>query len=57
MREERHILPDINRLSVLTATIMLAYAFTRYVDIQPLNLGFSLLGVFLSFQIDFKTIV
>jgi hypothetical protein len=57
MVEERHILPDINRLSVLTATIMLAYALTRYVNIEPINLGFKFLGVLLSFQIDFKTIV
>jgi hypothetical protein len=57
MVEERHILPDINRLSVLTATIMLAYALTRYVNIEPANLGLNFLGIFLSFQIDFKTIV
>jgi len=57
MVEERHILPDVNRLSILTATIMLAYALTRYVNIEPINLGFKFLGVLLSFQIDFKTIV
>jgi hypothetical protein len=57
MVEERHILPDINRLSVLTATIMLAYALTRYVNIEPVGLGINLLGIDLSIQIDFKTFV
>jgi hypothetical protein len=57
MPEERHLLPDINRLSVLTATIMLAYALTRYVNIDPITLGFNFLGILISFQIDLRTIV
>ena len=55
--EERRIFPNIDRLSVLAATILLAYALTRYVDIEPIGLGLNLLGIQFSYQINFKTIV
>jgi hypothetical protein len=55
--QEQKQLPDMNRLSVLAATILLAYALTRFVDIPPINLGFNLFGIYLAFQVNFRTIV
>jgi hypothetical protein len=54
---ERNQLPDKNRLSVLAATILLAYALTRFVDIPPFNLSMSPFGVYLVFQVNFRTLV
>src|SRR5512143_2752843 len=45
-------LPDANRLSVLVATILLAYALTRVIALPPYNLEASLLGRDLKFQLD-----
>lgn len=57
MLAERRNLPDVDRISVLTAIILLAYATTRYVDIRPLELNINFLGIILLYQINFKTIV
>jgi hypothetical protein len=54
---ERSALPDTNRLSVLAAMILLAYALTRFVTITPVTTSYSLLGVQLQFEVDFRTIV
>lgn len=54
---ERNQLPDTNRLSVLAATILLAYALTRFVDIPPFNLSVNFIGILLSFQVNFRTLV
>jgi hypothetical protein len=55
--EERRYLPDINRLSVLGATILLAYALTRFVDLPERDLSVGLPGLYLVFRIDIQTIV
>ncbi len=52
-----HYLPDKNRLSVIIATILLAYALTRFVDIPTISLSLGVLGVLLSFQLNFHTVV
>lgn len=56
MDEHQH-LPDTNQLSVLAATILLAYALTPFVRIPETNLVLRLpFGVF-SFQLNFGTLV
>ncbi len=50
-------LPDTNRLSSLAATILLAYALSRWIDLPVRDLSLQLPGFFLSFQINIKTAV
>jgi len=52
-----HDLPDANRLSVLAATILLAYALTRVVSIPPREFTTGFLGILLHFEVNFKTVV
>ncbi len=52
-----HYLPDADRLSVLAATILLAYALARFVTLPGLNLGVQLPGFYLSLQLNIHTIV
>jgi hypothetical protein len=55
--EAQRYLPDRNRLSVMIATILLAYALTRFVVIPTQTLSFNLLGIILTFDVNFHTIV
>jgi len=55
--DEPRYLPDSNRLSVLTAVILLAYALTRIIALPPLAIQTNLLGVNLSFEISSSAIV
>jgi hypothetical protein len=55
--DERRSLPDINRLSVLCATIMLAYALARFVDLPERALSFPIPGLYLEFRLNFQSIV
>ncbi len=50
-------LPDRDRLSVLIATILLAYAAARLVDIPPRQIGVQLPGFFLDLQINTPTFI
>jgi hypothetical protein len=50
-------LPDANRLSVLAATILLAYALARFVDLPVRELSLQLPGVYLSVEINMRTFV
>ncbi|RPI31714.1 MAG: hypothetical protein EHM70_10865 [Chloroflexota bacterium] len=50
-------LPNPDRLSVLAATILLAYALTRFVDLPARDFAIQLPGVFLAFQVNFRTVV
>jgi hypothetical protein len=50
-------LPDADRLSVLAAAILLAYALTRFVDIPLSELGVQLPGVYLAVEINIRTVV
>lgn len=49
--------PDFNRVSVLTATIMLAYGLARFVNLPSRTLNFQLGGIFLETQINVNTVV
>lgn len=53
----RTSLPDIERLSIVTATIMLAFAFTQLIVIPAQSFTFAIFGVLVDFVIDFSTIV
>jgi hypothetical protein len=52
----RH-LPDINRLSVLAAAILLAYALARFIDIPPRSFEFEFLGIYLPVELNTYTLV
>src|SRR4030065_523678 len=56
MLEHRN-LPEANRLSVLAATILLAYAAARFVDLPAREIAAQLPGIYLSVEINFRTIV
>lgn len=56
MEEHRHF-PDVSRLSVLAAMILLAYALTRFVDIPERLLSLRLPGIYLEYQLNFQTLV
>ncbi len=53
----RNHLPDLNRLSITVSTILLAYTLTHFMSIPPLEVGFSLLGIFFNLRINFSTLV
>lgn len=56
MDEHQH-LPDINQLSVLAATILLAYAMTPFVRLPETSLNLRLpFGIF-TYQLNFSTLV
>jgi hypothetical protein len=49
-------LPDTNRLSVVTATVMLAYAVTPFIQLPSRVLELQLPGIFLSVTVGFSTL-
>jgi hypothetical protein len=49
-------LPDKNRLSVVVATVMLAYAVTPFIVLPPRILEVQLPGIYLSFTLNFATL-
>ncbi len=53
----RESLPDVNRLSIVAAAIMLAFGLTRLLSFPGQNLSFTVMGIFLAFYLDFSTIV
>jgi hypothetical protein len=54
---ESRYLPSVDRLSVLAAMILLAYALTPFVDLPGPDLTIDLPGFFLSFEINIRTVV
>lgn len=55
--ETRSTLPDIGRLSIVTATIMLSFALTQLVTFPVQSISFPLFGILIDFVIDFTTVV
>lgn len=53
----RDYLPEINRLSVVSAAIMLAFALTKLVAFPAQSLSFSIFGILLNFTLDFNTVI
>lgn len=50
-------LPNFDRISALTATILLAYALARFVDLPGRQLNLQLPGVFLEIELNVNTAV
>lgn len=50
-------MPDANRLSVVSATILLAYALARFIDLPARSVALQLPGIYLSIEINVRTIV
>jgi len=55
--EERQHLPDVNRLSVLVSTILLAYALTPFVRLPERELALRIFGAVFDFRVNFNTSV
>ena len=50
-------MPDADRISVLAATIMLAFTLTRFIEFPATDLSIQLPGLFLPLQINIYTVV
>lgn len=53
----RESLPDINRLSIVSAAIMLAFALTDLVSFPARSLSLTVFGILLELFLDFNTII
>jgi hypothetical protein len=53
----RETLPDIDRLSIIAAVIMLAFALTQVVSFPRQQISFTVFSVLYTFSIDFNTII
>jgi hypothetical protein len=53
--EERQHLPDTDRLSVLTATILLAYAMLPFINLPDRSLTMPAIGILFVFSFNFAT--
>ena len=49
-------LPDINRLSVLAAMVMLTYAVSPFIQLPAREISMQLPGIFIAFNLGFSTI-
>lgn len=50
-------LPDLERLSIVTAIIMLAFALTQLISFPDQNFSVSVFGIFIEFVVGFSTFV
>lgn len=57
MEQRSQPFPDLNHLSLLVSTILLAYTLTHFVSIPALEVNLSLLGIYFPFNINFSTLV
>ncbi len=57
MDERSSNLPDLNHLSLLVSTILLAYTLTHFVTIPAFELDLVVLGIYFPIQINFTTLV
>jgi hypothetical protein len=55
--ERTRYLPDADRLSILSATILLAYASSRFVELPLREVGMQLPGFYLALEINIQTVV
>ncbi|MEE4195027.1 MAG: hypothetical protein V2J07_07500 [Anaerolineae bacterium] len=53
----RDSLPEINRLAIVSAAILLAFALTQLVSFPAQLFSFSVFGIVLNFFLDFSTVV
>lgn len=57
MQEEHHYLPNTDRLSVLTASILLAYAMLPFIQFPERSLTLQILGISFVYTVNFSTII
>lgn len=57
MQEAHQHLPDTNRLSILAASILLAYALLPFIQIPERNLSIQISGISFDFPFSFSTII
>jgi hypothetical protein len=57
MQDEYHYLPNTDRLSVLAASILLAYAMLPFIKFPERSLVLQILGVVFVFKVNFATII
>lgn len=55
--QPRTTLPNFERLSIVTATIMLAFAFTQLVSFPEQNLSLMILGIVIDLNFNFSTVI
>jgi hypothetical protein len=55
--EKTSYLPNADRLGILSAAILLAYATSRFVDFPPREIGLQLPGFYLAFELNIHTVV
>jgi hypothetical protein len=55
--ERTTYLPNADRLSILSAAILLAYAASRFVELPPRELGLQLPGFYLAVELNIHTVV
>ena len=55
--QTRASLPDIERLSVVTATIMLSFAMTQLISFPIQSFSFTIFGILIGFDLDFSTVI
>ena len=56
MQEEHQSLPNTDRLSVVAASILLAYALLPFITLPSQTLNLNVLGVSFLFKVDFSTV-
>lgn len=57
MIDEHQHLPDVNRLSILVAVILLAYALTPFVNLPERALSLQLPGMFIALRFTFPALI
>lgn len=55
--ESQGSLPNTNRLSVLTATILLGYALAHFISLPTRPLAIQIAGIYLPFELDYQVLV
>lgn len=55
--DEKHHLPDYDRVSIVTAMILLSYSLTAFIQLPERSLSLQLPGFFFVLQLNFFTIV
>jgi hypothetical protein len=57
MQQDHQYLPDTNRLSVVTASILLAYALIPFIQLPDRTLGTRIFGILFQMRVNFATII
>jgi hypothetical protein len=55
--KSRKALPDINKLSIVAAAIMLVFALTELVSFPAQQISFNIFAILIRFEVDFSTVI